>query len=77
MRFVFRFLFFSLSLTLNPLSLCFLLFSATEKTTTTISNKKQILKDDDTLAGVGFGDSSFLVLMTKVGSSVCLLSFFF
>ena len=30
------------------------------------SKKKQILKDDDTLGGVGFGDTSFLVLMTKV-----------
>ena len=27
---------------------------------------KQILKDEDTLGGVGFGDASFLVLMTKV-----------
>jgi hypothetical protein len=28
--------------------------------------QKQILKDEDTLGGVGFGDASFLVLMTKV-----------
>ena len=39
--------------------------------------KKQILKDDDTLGGVGFGDTSFLVLMTKVKSRSGLVYFFF